>query len=47
MGEFSKFKADEIYGYIEKPKTRYVYTVEPFRRPKEHGDLFDRHIGIL
>ena len=47
MGEFSKFKADEIYGYREKPKTRYVYTVEPFRRPKEHGDLFDKHIGIL
>ena len=45
--EFSKPKADEIYGYREKIKTKYKYTVAPFRRPKEKGDLFDKHIGIL
>ena len=47
MGEFSKYKGDEVYGYRERPKTKYAYTVEPFRRPKEHGELFDKHIGIL
>lgn len=47
IGEFSKYKGDEIYGYREKPKTKYAYTVEPFRRPKDHGELFDKHIGIL
>ena len=45
--EFSRPKVDEIYGYKEKKKTKYAYTVDPFRRPKEQGDLFDRHIGIL
>ena len=45
--EFSKPKADEIYGYREKIKTKYKYTVAPFRRPKEKGELFDKHIGIL
>ena len=45
--EFSRPKADEIYGYREKKKTKYAYTVEPFRRPKEQGDYFDKHIGIL
>ena len=45
--EFSRPKADEIYGYREKKKVKYAYTVEPFRRPKEKGDLFDKHIGIL
>ena len=47
IGEFSRFKADEIYGYREKKKVKYAYTVDPFRRPKEQGDLFDKHIGIL
>ena len=45
--EFSRPKADEIYGYREKKKPKYDYTVEPFRRPKEQGDYFDKHIGIL
>ena len=45
--EFSRPKVDEIYGYREKKKTKYAYTVDPFRRPKEQGDLFDKHIGIL
>ena len=45
--EFSRPKADEIYGYREKKKTKYAYTVDPFRRPKDQGDLFDKHIGIL
>ena len=47
IGEFSRPKADEIYGYREKKKVKYAYTVDPFRRPKEQGDLFDKHIGIL
>ena len=45
--EFSRPKGDEIYGYRESKKRKYTYTVEPFRRPKENGDLFDKHIGIL
>jgi hypothetical protein len=45
--EFSRPKADEIYGYREKKKVKYAYTVDPFRRPKDQGDLFDKHIGIL
>ena len=45
--EFSRPKGDEVYGYREQKKTKYAYTVEPFRRPKEQGDLFDKHIGIL
>ena len=45
--EFSRPKADEIHGYREKKKTKYAYTVDPFRRPKDQGDLFDKHIGIL
>ena len=47
MEEFSKYKADEIYGYREPKKVKYSYTVDPFRRPKDQGDLFDKHIGIL
>ena len=45
--EFSRPKADEIYGYREKKKVKYAYTVDPFRRLKDQGDLFDKHIGIL
>ena len=45
--EFSRPKGDEIYGFREKVKTKYQYTADPFRRPKENGDYFDKHIGIL
>ena len=45
--EFSRPKVDEIYGFREPKKQKYAYTVDPFRRPKEQGDLFDKHIGIL
>jgi hypothetical protein len=45
--EFSRPKADEIYGFREKIKTKYQYNAEPFRRPKEKGDYFDKNIGIL
>ena len=45
--EFSRPKADEVHSFREKVKTKYQYTADPFRRPKEQGDLFDKHIGIL
>ena len=45
--EFSRPKADEVHGFREKIKTKYQYTAHPFRRPKEEGDYFDKHIGIL
>ena len=45
--EFSRPKADEIHGFRQKEKTKYKFTVDPFRRPKEKGDYFDKHIGIL
>ena len=45
--EFSRPKADEIHGFREKIKPKYAYNAEPFRRPKEQGDYFDKHIGIL
>lgn len=45
--EFSRPKADEVHGFREKVKTKYPYTVDPFRRPKDQGDYFDKHIGIL
>jgi hypothetical protein len=45
--EFSRPKADDIHGFREKIKTKYQYTVEPFKRPKEKGDYFDKNIGIL
>ena len=45
--EFSRPKADDVHGFREKIKTKYQYTVEPFRRPKEKGDYLDKNIGIL
>ena len=45
--EFSRPKADEIYGFRKKIKTKYQYNAEPFRRRKEKGDYFDKNIGIL
>ena len=45
--EFSRPKVDEIHGFREKIKTKNKFTVDPFRRPKEKGDYFDKHIGIL
>ena len=45
--EFSKSKVDDVHGFREKNKTKYQYTTDPFRRPKDIGDYFDKHIGIL
>ena len=45
--EFSRPKADEVHSFREKEKIKYAYTVDPFRRPKDQGDYFDKHIGIL
>ena len=45
--EFSKPKIDEIYIPREEIKPKYQYTVDPFRRPSDHGDYFDKHIGII
>ena len=45
--EFSRPKADVIHGFREKQKTKYQYNAEPFRRPKEIGDYFDKKIGLI
>ena len=45
--EFSRPKIDEIYKPKEQIKPKYLYTVDPFRRPGDHGDYFDKHIGII
>ena len=45
--EFSRPKADEVHGFREKIKTKYKFSVDPFRRPKDQGDYFDKNIGIL
>ena len=45
--EFSRPKIDENYTPKEAIKPKYQYTVEPFHRPGDHGDYFDKHIGIL
>ena len=45
--EFSRPKIDEIYTPRDEIKPKYQYTVEPFRRPGDFGDYFDKHIGIL
>jgi len=45
--EFSRPKIDEIYTPRDEIKPKYQYTVEPFRRPGDYGDYFDKHIGIL
>ncbi len=45
--EFSTPKIDEVYTPREEIKPKYAYTVEPFRRPGDHGDYFDKHIGII
>ena len=47
IGEFSRPKIDDVYTPKEKIKPKYQYTVDPFRRPGDHGDYFDKHIGIL
>ena len=45
--EFSRPKIDEIYKPRVEIKRKYDYTTEPFYRPKEKGDYFDKHIGII
>lgn len=45
--EFSRPKIDEVYTPRDEIKPKYAYTVEPFRRPGDHGDYFDKHIGII
>lgn len=45
--EFSRPKIDEVYSPRDEIKPKYQYTVEPFRRPGDYGDYFDKHIGIL
>ena len=45
--EFSRPKIDDVYTPKEIIKPKYQYTVDPFRRPGDHGDYFDKHISIL
>lgn len=47
INEFSRPKIDQEYSFKEEVKKKYDYTVEPFRRPGDHGDYFDKHIGII
>jgi len=45
--EFGTPKIDDVYAPKEVKKRKYKYTVDPFRRPGDYGDYFDKHIGIL
>ena len=45
--EFSRPKIDEVYTPKDKIKPKYQYTVDPFRRPGDYGDYFDKNIGII
>ena len=44
---FSVPPLDKIYSFKEDTRPEPTYKVRPFRRPKDHGDYFDKHIGIL
>lgn len=45
--EFSIPPLDKIYSFKIDTRPKPSYTVKPFRRPKDNGDYFDKHIGIL
>lgn len=47
IGEFSRPPIDQKREIREFVKPRPQYMVDPFRRPKDIGDYFDKHIGIL
>ena len=45
--EFSRPKIDEEYTPKDVIKPKYQYTVDPFRRPGDYGDYFDKNISII
>ena len=45
--EFSIYPGDQIHSFRKEKPIKPSYMVEPFRRPKDNGDYFDPHIGIL
>ena len=47
IGEFSRPKIDDVYTPKDVKKPKYQYTVDPFRRPGDYGDYFDKHISII
>jgi hypothetical protein len=47
INEFSRPKIDDNYTPKDVIKPKYQYTVDPFRRPGDYGDYFDKHMGIL
>ncbi len=44
--EFSKVPADEIHSFKKHPKPKYLIK-EPFRKPKDFGDYFDKSVKLL
>ena len=44
---FSTPHLDKIYSFRVDTKPDPEYMTKPFRRPKDNGDYFDKHIGVL
>ena len=44
---FSIPHLDKVYSFRVDTKPDPEYMTKPFRRPKDDGDYFDKHIGIL
>ena len=44
---FSISPLDKIYSFRIDTRPEPTYMTKPFRRPKDYGDYFDKHIGIL
>lgn len=46
LKEFSTIPADRIHSFKKYPKPKYMVE-EPFRRPSEYGDYFEREVKNL
>ena len=44
---FSTPHLDKIYSFRVDTRPDPEYMTKPFRRPKDNGDYFDKHIGVL
>lgn len=45
--EFSTPPADLVHAFKKEVPKKPSYMTDPFRRPSDYGDYFDKHIGIL
>ena len=44
---FSVLPLDKIYSFRVNTGPKPTYMTKPFRRPKDYGDYFDKHIGYV